>query len=155
MIASKNEFKILETHDPEDSFYDRQQRIDWWSQEKLRKAKVMVVGAGAIGNEVLKNLALLGVGNIFIADFDKISKSNLSRTVLFGRKDIGKKKAEIAAKATKKLCLEDEANVDWFHGDVVWELGVGIFRQMDLVLGCLDNIEARICLLYTSPSPRD
>ena len=64
--------------DNENNQFDRQQRIDWWSQEKLEKAKVMVVGAGAIGNETLKNLALLGIGNIFIVDFDTISTSNLS-----------------------------------------------------------------------------
>ena len=46
--------------------------IAWWDQEKLRRAKVMVVGAGAIGNEVLKNLALLGIGDISIVDFDSI-----------------------------------------------------------------------------------
>ena len=76
-------FKINSILDSEDNPFDRQERIDWWSQEKLKEAKVMVVGAGAIGNETLKNLALLGLGNIFIVDFDVISTSNLSRTVLF------------------------------------------------------------------------
>lgn len=62
---------------------DRQERIPHFEQASIRNAKVMVVGAGASGNEVLKNLALIGFGYIFVADFDDISTSNLSRTVLF------------------------------------------------------------------------
>jgi adenylyltransferase/sulfurtransferase len=136
-------FAIETIFDPDSSPFDRQERIEWWSQEKISAAKIMVVGAGAIGNETLKNLALLGVRNIFIADLDKISTSNLSRTVLFRKSDLGKKKAEVAAERTRELCLAKDPNIDWFVGDVVWELGTGIYREMDLVLGCLDNIETR------------
>ena len=98
----------------------------------------------------------LALGNIFIADFDTISKSNLSRTVLFRRSDVGLKKSEIAAKRTLELCLSDNPNIDWFHGDVVWDLGTGIYREMDLVLGCLDNIETKFhvnrqCMLAQTP----
>ena len=149
-------FKISDRRSAEESYFDRQERISWWSQEVLTDAKIMVVGAGAIGNETLKNLALLGVGNIFIADFDTISKSNLSRTVLFRKSDLGKKKAEIAATRTKELCLNENARVNWFHGDVVWELGIGVFKNMDIILGCLDNVESRfainrICRLVSKP----
>lgn len=126
--------------------HDRQKRISWLSQEKLFKAKVMVVGAGAIGNETLKNLALLGIGNIFIVDFDTVSTSNLSRTVLFKKSDIRKNKAEIAAERTRELSLYDNTNIDWFHGDLVWDLGSGIYKEMDIVLGCLDNTEARFAV---------
>lgn len=139
-------FTVHTTQDPENSYFDRQERIAWWDQERLRKARVMVVGAGAIGNETLKNLALLGIGNIFIADFDTISTSNLSRTVLFRKGDEGKKKAEVAAERVRELALSDQVNVDWYHGDAVWEFGTGMFREMDLVLGCLDNVETRIAL---------
>ncbi len=136
-------FVINKVFDTEDNPFERQERISWWSQEKLRQAKVMVVGAGAIGNETLKNLALLGFGNIFIVDFDTISTSNLSRTVLFRKSDTGKKKAEVATERTRELCLTEDVNIDWFHGDVVWELGTGVYRKMDIVLGCLDNVETR------------
>ncbi len=116
----------------------------------------MVIGAGATGNETLKNLALLGVKNIFIADFDTISVSNLSRTVLFRKSDIGKKKAQVAAERTNELCLAEDVKIDWFDGDVVWELGTGIYRYVDLVLGCLDNVETRFevnkqCWLANTP----
>lgn len=149
-------FKINSSVNIEDNPTDRQERIEWWSQEKLENAKVMVVGAGAIGNETLKNLALLGIGYIFIVDFDVISTSNLSRTVLFRRSDVGKKKAEIAAERVKELAFSDKLKVDWFHGDLVWELGTGIYQEMDIVLGCLDNVETRMavnrhCWLTNTP----
>ncbi|OJJ19957.1 hypothetical protein BKI52_15885 [marine bacterium AO1-C] len=136
-------FIIKNITNSEDNPFDRQERIEWWSQEKLKKAKVMVVGAGAIGNETLKNLALLGIGNIFIVDFDTVSTSNLSRTVLFRKSDKGKKKAEVAAQRTREMSLLDDVNVDWLHGDIVWDLGSGVYQDMDIVLGCLDNIETR------------
>jgi molybdopterin-synthase adenylyltransferase len=149
-------FAVEAINDPDSNPFDRQERIEWWSQEKISQAKIMVVGAGAIGNETLKNLALLGVRNIFIVDFDKVSKSNLSRTVLFRKSDIDEKKAEIAAKRTKELCLAEDVRIDWFHGDLVWELGTGIYREMKLVLGCLDNVETRFhlnrqCILAQTP----
>ncbi|AXG72389.1 sulfur carrier protein ThiS adenylyltransferase [Kordia sp. SMS9] len=139
-------FEIKNSINFEENPTDRQERISWWSQDKLKNAKIMVVGAGAIGNETLKNLALLGIGNIFIVDFDTINTSNLSRTVLFRKDDVGKKKAEVAAKRVKELAFNDDINIDWFHGDLVWELGTGIYDEMDLVLGCLDNVEARMSI---------
>lgn len=135
--------------------FDRQKRIDWWRQDALASARVMVVGAGAIGNETLKNLALLGVGNIFIADFDEIARSNLSRTVLFRSGDVGQRKAEVAARRTIDLSPV-AARVESYTGDVVWTLGVGVFRQFDIVLGCVDNVETRfrlnrMCWLAETP----
>ena len=139
-------FFISDIKEEYESPFDRQERISWWSQDKIAEAKVMVVGAGATGNETLKNLALLGFRQIFIVDFDTVSNSNLSRTVLFRTEDIGKRKAEIAAERVQELCLENEPKIDWFHGDAVWELGTGVFREMDIVLCCLDNIETRFAV---------
>src|ERR1700738_3904671 len=68
----------------EDDRYSRLRLIPWWRQELLTRAKVLVVGAGALGNEVLKNLALVGVGTVYVIDRDTIGTSNLSRSVLFG-----------------------------------------------------------------------
>jgi len=86
-----DKIKIISSRIAEESPVDRQERISWWRQDILRKAKILVVGAGATGNEVIKNLALLGVGNVFICDMDRIDTSNLSRTVLFSKDDVGKK----------------------------------------------------------------
>jgi molybdopterin/thiamine biosynthesis adenylyltransferase/DNA-binding transcriptional regulator YhcF (GntR family) len=118
--------------------------LSWWERDKVAAAKVMVVGAGALGNEVLKNLALMGIGNIFILDFDKVEAANLSRSVLFREEDSGREKAEIAAARVK--ALNPDVHVQYMHGDVTTELGLGVIRRMDVVIGCLDNREARLAV---------
>jgi len=116
--------------------------ISWWEREKVQASKMMIVGAGALGNEVLKNLALMGIGNLFIVDFDTVEMDNLSRSVLFRPEDSGKKKAKVAARRVKEL--NPDVNVQFFHGDINTDLGLGVFRRMDVVIGCLDNREARL-----------
>lgn len=131
--------RVFSENDP----HARQKLIDWWDQEKIEQAKVLVIGAGAIGNETLKNLALLGFRNILVCDMDTIEASNLSRTVLFGRKDIGKFKAKAAAKRTAELALAEDPRIDYFIGNIITELGSGTYRHFDIVLGCLDNNKTR------------
>ena len=118
--------------------------ISWWEREKVRNARVMVVGAGALGNEVIKNLALMGIGNIYIVDFDKIEAANLSRSILFREKDSGREKAKLAAARAKEI--NPDVNVQYLHGDVTTDIGLGVFRRMDVVIGCLDNREARLAV---------
>jgi adenylyltransferase/sulfurtransferase len=116
--------------------------IDWFDIDDIQKAKFLVVGAGAVGNEVLKNLALLGIGNLFIYDRDIIEMSNLTRSILFSAGDNGHPKAQIAARAVK--VINPDIRVQWQNGDVRWDLGIGLIRRMDVVIGCLDNSEARL-----------
>jgi molybdopterin/thiamine biosynthesis adenylyltransferase/predicted RNA-binding Zn-ribbon protein involved in translation (DUF1610 family) len=130
--------------DPESDRYHTFGYISWWQQEIVQNATVLVVGAGALGNEVLKNLALMGVGNILIADFDTIEDSNLSRSVLFRESDRGKSKSEVAAAGVKEL--NSDVNVVAWNGDINFEMGLGVFRHVDVVIGCLDNREARLSL---------
>jgi adenylyltransferase/sulfurtransferase len=118
--------------------------ISWWERDKVQAARVMVVGAGALGNEVAKNLALMGIGNILILDFDVIEAANLSRSVLFRERDNGRPKAEIAAARLREL--NPDIQIQYFHGDVRTEVGLGVFRRMDAVVGCLDNREARLAV---------
>ena len=118
--------------------------ISWWEREKVENAKVMVVGAGALGNEVIKNLVLMGIGNIFVVDFDTIELANLSRSVLFRESDTGRKKAEVAAARAKEI--NPNVHVQYVHGDVTSAIGLGIFRRMDVIFGCLDNREARLAV---------
>lgn len=118
------------------------QQISWWDSDKIQKAKVMVVGAGALGNEVLKNLALLNVGNILIVDFDTIEYSNLSRSVLFRESDCDRRKSEVAAERVKEI--NPNVKVQHIHGDIFIDVGLGVFREMDVVIGCLDNRIARL-----------
>lgn len=120
---------------------ERMERISWWDSDVLEKSKVMVVGAGALGNEILKNLALAGVGKMLIFDIDKVEGSNLSRCVLFSDEDRGKDKAEVAEKSIRKL--NSNIKVRGVNANIVWGVGQGIFRRMDIVVGSVDNRIAR------------
>jgi molybdopterin/thiamine biosynthesis adenylyltransferase len=130
--------------DPGTDRYHTFSFISWWKPDVIRNARVMVVGAGALGNEVLKNLALMGVGHIFIADFDTIEDANLSRSVLFRPEDNGRRKSEVAAEKVRQL--NPDVKTQYFHGDINYDLGLGVFRRMDCVIGCLDNRAARLSL---------
>ena len=128
----------------DDDRFHRFKLITWWDQQKLRDAKVLVVGAGALGNEIVKNLSLLGIGNILIADLDRIENSNLSRSVLYRKEDNGSYKASTAAAAAKEIY--PNLNVHFFNGNVVYDLGLGVFNWADVVIGGLDNREARLSI---------
>lgn len=130
--------------DPDTDRYHTFSYISWWQQEVVRNATVLVVGAGALGNEVLKNLALMGIGNVLVADFDTIEDANLSRSVLFRTEDRGRRKAEVAAERVK--ALNPDVKVKSWHGDINYEMGLGVFRHVDAVIGCLDNREARLSI---------
>jgi adenylyltransferase/sulfurtransferase len=126
---------------PDHDRYARQRLIEWWDQERLAAARVLVAGAGALGNELLKNLALLGAGRLLVVDFDHIEPSNLSRTALFRETDVGRSKVEVAAAALARL--NPEIAVTPLHGDLFYDVGLGHYRHSDLVIGCLDSLAAR------------
>jgi molybdopterin/thiamine biosynthesis adenylyltransferase len=116
--------------------------ISWWRQDRLHSASILVVGAGALGNEVMKNLALLGLGTTYLIDLDTVEPSNLSRSVLFREQDGGRPKALVAAERSREL--NPGITVIPIHGDVMADVGLGLFADVDLVIGCLDNREARL-----------
>ncbi len=124
--------------------FSRFELINWWDQQHLEQAHVLVVGAGALGNEIIKNLCLLGVGNIFVADFDIVENSNLSRSVLFREADNGKPKAVVACERAKGIY--PKVRVQPFSGDVVYDLGLGVYLWANVILGGLDNREARVSM---------
>jgi len=124
--------------------FDRFDAIDWWDQKKLRDARVLVAGAGALGNEIVKNLALLGAGRMMIADMDRVENSNLSRSVLFREIHQGSFKSEVASSAATSIYPEMRARS--FTGNVVHSLGLGVFRWADVVIAGLDNREARLAV---------
>jgi adenylyltransferase/sulfurtransferase len=126
----------------DDDRYSRLRLIPWWDQQRLAQSRILVVGAGALGNEVLKNLALVGVGQLYIVDCDRIEQSNLTRSVLFRRNDVGRPKA--AAAAAMLQDLNPDIRVKAWHADVLTDIGLGLFRTVDVVIGCLDNREARL-----------
>jgi molybdopterin/thiamine biosynthesis adenylyltransferase len=126
----------------ENDRYHRQNLISWWDQDRLADASVLVVGAGALGNELVKNLALIGIGHIVVIDMDTIENSNLARCVFFRTEDEGRFKAEVLAE--RAASLNPDVEVLPIVGDVRLALGVGYFDDFDLVIGGLDNREARM-----------
>lgn len=120
--------------------------ISWFEKDRVQNAKVLVAGAGALGNEILKNLALFGVGNIFIVDFDTIEYTNLTRSILYREQDADKGlfKAEVAAARIREI--NPEVSVHSIVGEVGCDVGLGLYRRLNLAIGGLDSIKARVDL---------
>ncbi|HJQ27405.1 MAG TPA: ThiF family adenylyltransferase [Blastocatellia bacterium] len=127
---------------PDEDRYHRQALIPWWDQGRVAGARVLVVGAGALGNEILKLLALTGIGNTLIYDMDTIELSNLSRTVLFREADQGAPKAAVAAQRMTELNPDIKAR--GHQANVAFAAGLGIFLWADVVICGLDNRTARL-----------
>ena len=123
-------------------------------QEKLKKAKVLVVGAGGLGCPVLQYLAAAGIGKIGIVEFDKVDESNLQRQVLYGSLDVGKLKAIIAKNWLEHLNSLVEIEIFNLKLDVT--NAIGIIKQFDLVVDATDNYEVRYvindsCIILDKP----
>ena len=151
---------------PLDSRYDGQIAVFGREfQEKLANVNEFLVGAGAIGCEMLKNWAMIGLatgskGKISVADMDQIEKSNLNRQFLFRPKDVGKLKSECAAEAVqamnpdlrgKFVILPDRVGAETEHifNETFWE-------ELDGVTNALDNVDARQyvdrrCVFFRKP----
>jgi adenylyltransferase/sulfurtransferase len=122
--------------------YHRQTLIPWWDQARVRNARLLVVGAGALGNEILKLLALIGAGWVLVYDSDRIERSNLSRSVLYRDGDEGLPKAATAARAMAAINPDVRAHA--VEADVLAGAGLGVFAWADVVIGAVDNREARV-----------
>lgn len=133
------------------------------AQQKLLDLNYFLVGAGAIGCEMLKNWALMGVacgkkGCIHITDMDRIEKSNLSRQFLFRNKDINEFKSATAANAAKEMNADMNivAYQEKVGSDTEDIFGDDFYDKLDGVCTALDNVEARLyidqrCLFYRLP----
>ena len=117
-----------------------------FSQDRLREARIVVAGCGALGNEVLKNLALAGAGHITIVDFDEVEPSNLNRSVLFRREDAAGGRLKVDAAAGRLKELNPDICITTVCGDVAYDVGLGVFREADVVIGCVDSRWARYCI---------
>ena len=106
-------------------------------QEKLKKAKVLVVGAGGLGCPVLQYLTAAGVGKIGIAEFDMVDESNLQRQVLYGSNDVGKLKSIIAKNRLEHLNSLVEFEIFNLRFDASNSLN--ILKNFDIIVDATDN----------------
>lgn len=123
----------------------------------IQSSRILLVGSGGIGCEVLKNLALSGFTKIDVIDLDTIDVSNLNRQFLFRSHHVGKSKCDVAVEAAKRMAVQ---KVDYkaHHGNVKdrERFDVNFFKQFNIVMNALDNVDARrhvnrICLAANVP----
>ena len=139
----KTDYKVLSEGSIDDDKFDRQKRIIGWDQSKISNATVMVVGAGATGNELIKNLVLTGVGKLVLVDYDIIQKSNLNRCVLF---NMGKfLENQYKVDAVKDACnmLNPETEIITLKEDLN-DIDKNYYKKSNVICSCVDNIEARL-----------
>ncbi|WRT69172.1 uncharacterized protein IL334_006156 [Kwoniella shivajii] len=112
--------------------------------KKVRETKILVVGAGGIGCELLKNLVLVGFANIEIIDLDTIDLSNLNRQFLFRKPDISKPKALVAAVTARHFNPSSGIEIHARHGNVKDSVNdIEWIKSFGLVMNALDNMDAR------------
>lgn len=122
----------------------------------LEEAKILIVGSGGIGCELLKNAVLSGFKGIHLVDLDTIELSNLNRQFLFRRQHIGMSKAEVAQEAALKM--DPSASITAHFASIMdtAKFPLTFFKQFDLVMNALDNLAARryvngMCLMARIP----
>lgn len=123
--------------------YERQIVMPEWGkagQEKLKKAKVLVAGAGGLGSAILTHLAIAGVGKIRIIDGDKVELGNLNRQMLHADKDIGREKVDSAKERLESLNADIKIEA---IGEVVAEENVFDLVADYPIVDAMDNLPAR------------
>ena len=126
--------------------YNRQITIPGWGnegQEKLKRAKVVVAGAGGLGSAVLIYLAAAGVGHIRVIDSDKVETTNLNRQVLYTDADVGRKKARVAAERLESLNYDIRVEP---IVDVIGEDNISDLVADWAIVDAMDNLPTRFLL---------
>jgi adenylyltransferase/sulfurtransferase len=113
-------------------------------QEKLLRARVLIVGAGGLGSSVLLYLAAAGVGNIGVIDDDVVELSNLQRQIIHNEKNLGQKK--VASAATKIALLNSDVKLEIFSQRATRESLRKISANYDFILDCSDNFPTRFII---------
>jgi molybdopterin/thiamine biosynthesis adenylyltransferase len=125
--------------------FDRARRIGWLDIDAVASSKVLMVGAGAIGNEVGKNLVLSGFRDIAVVDMDRVVDSNLARCLFFSREHSVERRLKAEVVAGGMGALDRQVNARPFT-EKIQDLGEDFIGNFDIILGCLDNVLARLYL---------
>ena len=123
-------------------------------QEKLKNAKILVIGAGGLGCSVLQYLTVAGAGEIGIAEYDTVNETNLQRQVLYGSDDIGKLKSIIAKKRLQQINSFVEFEIFNLRVDVSNSLN--LLKNFDIIVDATDNFDTRYiindsCVILNKP----
>ena len=110
-----------------------------FEQQQVAAARVMVVGCGALGNEVLKNLVLLGVEHIVAVDFDIVEVGNLSRSVLFSKQDADARRLKVEVIAERLKAMNPAVEVKTICGDIAYDVGSVAISPMMSAWACCDR----------------
>lgn len=110
-------------------------------QEKLKSAKVLVIGAGGLGCPVLQYLVAAGIGTIGIIDYDVVDETNLQRQILFTVNDIGKNKAKVAGIRLEQL--NPHVNFNIYAEKLTTQNALNIFSEYDIIVDGTDNFSTR------------
>lgn len=133
--------------------YARQLIAENWRQEKLKAAKVLIAGIGALGSVVSTNLVSLGIGVTVLVDFDTIEISNLNRQFIFREKDIGRPKVIAASEYLKDL--NPDVRIQVYNADL-HTIPKTVFESCNVIVDCLDTFEVRrwlnsVCVSLKKP----
>ena len=148
-----SDFFTTELTVKERDLYNRQFRLEGWSQKLIKNSRVLIIGVGGLGCEIAKNLAMLGVGHLDLVDLDIIEHSNLNRQILFAGAKMGEPKAVVAAK--KLAEINQNITIKHYHTSLE-RLDPAIYQAADVVIGGLDSMNARLnlnaqCIRFRKP----
>jgi molybdopterin/thiamine biosynthesis adenylyltransferase len=123
-------------------------------QEKLKKAAVLVIGAGGLGCPVLQYLVAAGVGNVGIVEYDLVNETNLQRQILYGSDDLGKLKSIIAK--SRLAQLNSMVNIKVFNLKLDASNSLRILKDYDIIVDATDNLQTRYiindsCVILDKP----
>jgi len=153
ILDKGSEFFGKELSVEERNLYDRQFRLEGWSQKLVKNSRVLIAGVGGLGCEIAKNLAMLGVGCLDLVDLDIIEHSNLNRQILFSGAKIGEPKAIIAARKLREI--NPNIIIKGYYTSLE-RLNPAIYQAADVIIGGLDSMNARLnlnaqCIRFKKP----
>ncbi len=153
ILKKSSDFFSKDLSSEERNLYDRQFRLEGWSQNLVKDSRVLMVGVGGLGCEIAKNLAMLGVGHIDLVDLDIIEHSNLNRQILFADAKLGAPKAVVAAK--KLTEINPNIIIKGYHTSLE-RLDPTLYQAADVVIGGLDSMNVRLnlnaqCMRFRKP----